>query len=116
MRSDEYDSLFEGLPPNNITDEPLSKAEENRLTRLFGYTRCHVALVHSSHDLGFDNWRTYIFSGYILGWTPLHYDVLRSLKFYDKYAKLLNISARDDPRDIAERTHCIMEPGRAAGI
>lgn len=104
MRSDEYGSLFEGLLPNNIADEPLSQAEENRLTRLFGYTRCHVALVHSSHDLEFDNWRTYIFSGDILGWTPLHYAVLRSPKFYDKYAKLLNISARDDPRDIAERT------------
>ena len=100
-RTEEYDSLFDGLLADDSgAGQDLS--EESRLARLFGYSRCHVALIQNK--IGTEDWRSYMFSGDILGWTPLHYAALRNPRIYDTYARRLNISARRDPRDIAERT------------
>ena len=109
-RRDEFDGIF-----NNSTKRqggflaedlsgPLSASDEARLARLFGYSKCHVALVQESHDLEPTNWRPFISSVDILGWTPLHYAALRNPKFYEEYAMKLNMSARDDPKDIVKRT------------
>ncbi|KAF2793896.1 ankyrin, partial [Melanomma pulvis-pyrius CBS 109.77] len=104
-RVEEYDNAFEEQIKDIATDESISRDEEDQSMRLFGYTECHKALVHDTHqaqDTG--NWHSDMLSGDILGWTPLHYAVLRDPGFYAKYAKLLNIRARNEPRDIAERT------------
>ena len=101
-RTEEYDRLFKDLPTSDDATADDVDRDLSEESRLFGYSKCHVALIQNK--LGTEDWRSYMFSGDILGWTPLHYAALRSPKIYDTYARRLNISAREDPRDTAERT------------
>lgn len=117
FRGDEFDGLLDKITTKGSTQKGVfDNADaavfgdgngEGRLARLFGYGKCHVALLRpdGDHLLGSTDWRAYVASSAdILGWTPLHYAALRNPKFYDEYARRLNISARDDPKDIVERT------------
>ena len=100
-RQREYDNIIVEFAGEGFNPDYKALLDE-RLASLFAYNPCHRALLTNCHkELDTEDWREYKDVGDVLGWTFLHYAMVRDPKFYETMARLLNLSAWSDPRDIA---------------
>ena len=108
-RWQEFYGLFANLQPDWSEIDETEKAIEDDpdLGAHLDFTRCHAA-VFKNQDLPDEDYvMTWVAEGLrpdVLGWCCLHYVAVLRPEVYEIAAAKLNVSSRNEPKDLTERT------------